>query len=177
MPKRGRPRTARRKENLTPSQVVADQIKDRREAQGMSQQQLGELIGETQSTIARMESGARKISVDELFKVAVALDVAPVHLLGAGFRGDSVPLKGKLRLPPMAARAWIRGHAPIPGVSHALDAVQRFMLVNIPRDEADALISSARRWQSQETQETIEAEITKLRDRGYVDEADEEEER
>jgi transcriptional regulator with XRE-family HTH domain len=176
MPKPARRRTARRKENLTPSQVVADQIKDRREAQGMSQQQLAERIGETQSTIARMESGRRTISVDELFKVAVALDVAPVHLLAASFRGDSVPLlPGKLRLKPMEARAWIRGHAPIAGVPLEFDAVQRFMLVNIPGDEAEALIAAAGRWQSQETQETIEAEITKLRDRGYTDEAEDEE--
>jgi transcriptional regulator with XRE-family HTH domain len=137
--RRRRRKTPRRKENIRPSQVVADQVKALRGY--MSQQQLAEKIDESQSTVARIESGDRSITIEELFKIALALDVAPVHLLGAGFVGDSVPIAGKVRVKPSEARAWIRGKHPInrPGADF-----RKFLFENIPDDEAEELFTAKR---------------------------------
>lgn len=131
--------TTRRRTNLTAGQVVADQVRDRRDRRGMSQQELADKIGESQSTIARIESGKRAITVDDVFKLAWALDVAPVHLLGAGFRGDSVPITKTLQLEPAVARGWIRGKIPLKEGN-----MRAFLFENIPDDEADELFSAAR---------------------------------
>jgi transcriptional regulator with XRE-family HTH domain len=114
MPKRTRTTRPRRKKNLTANQVVADQVKALRGRQ-MSQQQLASKIGETQSTVARIESGDRSITVDELFRISWALDVAPLELLAASFQPCDVPIIGTLRLAPADARDWVRGFRPIPG--------------------------------------------------------------
>jgi transcriptional regulator with XRE-family HTH domain len=113
-----RRKPARRRKNLTADQLVADQIKALRARRGISQQQLADAIGETQSTIARIESGRRNISVSELLRLAWALDVAPVHLLAASFQPEEVPIQGGLRLSPKDARGWVRGDTPIPGSDH-----------------------------------------------------------
>lgn len=146
MPTKQRRATPRRRSNLTAGQVVADQIKDRREKRNLSQQELATKIGESQSTIARIESGKRSITVDDVFKIAWALEVAPVHLLGAGFRGDAVPITATLEVEPPVARAWIRGKTPLRDGDH-----RAFLFENIPDDEADELFSAARNRERIET--------------------------
>lgn len=108
----------RRRENLTADQLVADQIRALRDRRGISQQQLADTLVVPQSTVARIESGRRTISVGELLRIAWALDVAPVHLLAASFRPQDVPIQGGLGLSPKDAREWIRGETPIPGGDH-----------------------------------------------------------
>jgi transcriptional regulator with XRE-family HTH domain len=108
----------RRRENLTADQLVADQVRALRDRRGISQQQLADTLGVPQSTIARIESGGRMISVGELLRIAWALDVAPVHLLAASFRPQDIPIQEGLRLSPKDARDWIRGDTPIPGGDH-----------------------------------------------------------
>src|SRR5262249_30727162 len=85
--------------------VVAEQIKALRKAQG-SQQRLADLLGVPQSTVTRIESGERGITVGELFRIAAALNVAPVELLGASFQPQDVPVDRTRTLPPPHARAW-----------------------------------------------------------------------
>jgi transcriptional regulator with XRE-family HTH domain len=109
-----RPAT-RRRANITADQVVADQIKALRDRRGKSQQWLADKIGETQSTVARIESGKRTIAVGELLRISWALDVAPVHLLAASFRPADIPIVDTLRVSPKEARAWVRGNLPIVG--------------------------------------------------------------
>jgi transcriptional regulator with XRE-family HTH domain len=113
-----RRRNKRRRANLTADQLVADQIKALRHRRNFSQQQLADKLGWTQSIVARIESGARPISVSELLQISWALDVAPVHLLAASFQPQDVPIQGGLRLSPKDARDWIRGDTPIPGGDH-----------------------------------------------------------
>jgi transcriptional regulator with XRE-family HTH domain len=110
-----RRRSTRRRANLTADQVVADQIKALRNKRGTTQQKLADELGETQSMIARVESGKRTISVGELFRISYALDVAPLHLLAASFEPKEVPISNGVRLDPDRARAWVRGDFPIPG--------------------------------------------------------------
>jgi transcriptional regulator with XRE-family HTH domain len=130
----------RRKKNVTAGQVVADQVKALRERRGVSQQQLADKIGESQSTVARIESGGRTITVDDVFKIAWALDCAPVHLLGAGIQAEDVPVTPALRLEPVEARAWIRGKLPL------RDGKPRaYLFENIPDDEAEELFAAQER--------------------------------
>jgi predicted transcriptional regulator len=52
---------------------IAGQVADRRREQGVSQAQLAELCGTTQSAIARLESGGRPPRIDTLLRIANAL--------------------------------------------------------------------------------------------------------
>ena len=53
---------------------IADQVSDQRKAHGLSQKELAELTGTTQSAIARLESGGRPPRIDTLLGIAEALD-------------------------------------------------------------------------------------------------------
>jgi predicted transcriptional regulator len=53
---------------------IAEQVVDRRKALGLSQTELAELCGTTQSAIARLESGGRPPRIDTLLRLAIALD-------------------------------------------------------------------------------------------------------
>jgi transcriptional regulator with XRE-family HTH domain len=53
---------------------IADQVAQQRRERGLSQKELAELTGTTQSAIARVESGRRPPRIDTLLGVAEALD-------------------------------------------------------------------------------------------------------
>jgi ribosome-binding protein aMBF1 (putative translation factor) len=53
---------------------IADQVAAQRRARGLSQAELAELCGTTQSAIARLESGGRPPRIDTLLRIANALD-------------------------------------------------------------------------------------------------------
>jgi transcriptional regulator with XRE-family HTH domain len=53
---------------------IAEQVADQRKALGLSQKELAELTGTTQSAIARLESGGRPPRIDTLLGIAEALD-------------------------------------------------------------------------------------------------------
>jgi predicted transcriptional regulator len=53
---------------------IAEQVAERRRELGLSQQQLAELTGTTQSAIARLESGGRPPRIDTLLRITNALD-------------------------------------------------------------------------------------------------------
>ena len=53
---------------------IADQVAEQRQAQDLSQRQLAELTGTTQSAIARLERGGRPPRIDTLLGIAEALD-------------------------------------------------------------------------------------------------------
>jgi transcriptional regulator with XRE-family HTH domain len=54
--------------------AIADQVVEQRKARGLSQRELAELTGTTQSAIARLESGGRPPRIDTLLRIADALD-------------------------------------------------------------------------------------------------------
>jgi len=58
---------------------IAGQVADRRKERGLSQSDLAELVGTTQSAIARLESGGRPPRIDTLLRIANALD-ADLHI-------------------------------------------------------------------------------------------------
>jgi transcriptional regulator with XRE-family HTH domain len=53
---------------------IAMQVVEQRKGRGLSQQELAELTGTTQSAIARLESGGRPPRIDTLLRIAEALD-------------------------------------------------------------------------------------------------------
>ena len=53
---------------------VADQVSEQRRARDLSQAELAELTGTTQSAIARLETGGRPPRIDTLLRIAEALD-------------------------------------------------------------------------------------------------------
>jgi predicted transcriptional regulator len=53
---------------------IADDVAERRLAKGLSQRELAELVGTTQSAIARLERGGRPPRIDTLLNIAEALD-------------------------------------------------------------------------------------------------------
>jgi predicted transcriptional regulator len=53
---------------------IAERVAERRVARGLSQRQLAELVGTTQSAIARLERGGRPPRIDTLLRIADALD-------------------------------------------------------------------------------------------------------
>ena len=54
--------------------LIAARVAERRRAWGVSQRELAELCGTTQSAIARVERGARPPRIDTLARIAAALD-------------------------------------------------------------------------------------------------------
>ena len=58
---------------------IAGQVADRRKERGLSQADVAELVGTTQSAIARLESGGRPPRIDTLLRIANALD-ADLHV-------------------------------------------------------------------------------------------------
>ena len=53
---------------------IADQVAAQRRARDLSQAELAELTGTTQSAIARLEAGGRPPRIDTLLRIAEALD-------------------------------------------------------------------------------------------------------
>jgi predicted transcriptional regulator len=54
--------------------AIAEKVSERRTAIGMSQRELAELVGTTQSAIARLARGGRPPRIDTLLKIAEALE-------------------------------------------------------------------------------------------------------
>lgn len=54
--------------------AIASQVTEQRARRGLSQRELAELTGTTQSAIARLEAGGRPPRIDTLLRIANALD-------------------------------------------------------------------------------------------------------
>ena len=54
--------------------AIADKVVERRNEMNLSQRELAELVGTTQSAIARLERGGRPPRIDTLLRIAEALD-------------------------------------------------------------------------------------------------------
>lgn len=88
----------RLKKRLTPEPAVetaelfagiAEQVTLRRKQWGLSQKDLADLCGTTQSAIARLEAGRRPPRIDTLKRVATALDCELKVELKPKTKGDS----------------------------------------------------------------------------------------
>ena len=68
--------------------AIADRVAERRQELGLSQRELAELTGTTQSAIARLEAGGRPPRIDTLLRIADALDCDLVVELRPRSRAD-----------------------------------------------------------------------------------------
>jgi transcriptional regulator with XRE-family HTH domain len=105
----------------------------------VSQEKLAKILGVTQATVTRMESGDRAITVAELFQIAAALNVSPRWLLSGAFTGEDVPVTSKIKRSPADVRAWLDGETPLPGADDFV-----FRGENIPADRARSIYGKVR---------------------------------
>lgn len=67
----------------------------------------------TANVLANIEAGRRQVNLNQLAALALALDVAPVHLL-AGEDQEQVDVSDSLVLEGGSWTAWLTGQAPLP---------------------------------------------------------------
>jgi len=117
----------RRERWSSATQTVGRQVRVFRERRGWSAEGLATecaRLGATdlnRNVLANLESGRRGyVTADEVFVLAYALDVAPVHLLipidaRDDLDADRYRIVPDMFLPPAAVRAWVRGTFCPPG--------------------------------------------------------------
>src|SRR4051794_4209041 len=99
---------------MTVRETTAAQLRTLRTRRGMSQQGLADRLNQLgarvdRSVVAKVESGKRAVTVEDALRFALALDVAPVHLLVPTDSDEPIHLAPNLKASPYETRAWIRG--------------------------------------------------------------------
>ncbi|CAN5777902.1 hypothetical protein BH20ACT14_BH20ACT14_01740 [soil metagenome] len=102
------------------SRVFGRQVKEARRRLGLKQGELAKRLEELgvdmhQVTIARVESGERRVSVDDALAIAAALGVNPLYLFSGDFTNEPVPVTPTLEVTPSQMRFWFEGNLPLPG--------------------------------------------------------------
>lgn len=107
----------------TPSRVFGRQVRQARELLRWSQAELAEHLAKLgvtmhQATIARLEGGERRVSVDDAMALAAALGVSPLFLFSGAYTGEAVDVTPKVRAATGQMEFWLRGVAALPGTDH-----------------------------------------------------------
>ena len=68
--------------------VVARSVRAERARRGMSQSELGAILGWSQTKVSQVESGARRLYAHELPEVCTALEISLIRLLEGASRED-----------------------------------------------------------------------------------------
>ncbi len=122
---------------LLPSEVFRRRLREVRKLKGWTQQDLAAALGRAgvelnEFVITRMESGKRRVSVDEAITIAAVLGISPLHMLVP--LGDDETVQLAPRLPAVRtvdARAWLRGQRPLS------QAEEQLFYFQTPPSEAD----------------------------------------
>ncbi|HEU5002596.1 MAG TPA: helix-turn-helix transcriptional regulator [Actinomycetota bacterium] len=78
-------------EPLSPAtRVLGQRVRERRQALGLSQEALADRVGVHWTFLGQVERGRRNVSLHNLLKLAVGLDVDPAELV----QGLKSPMKG-----------------------------------------------------------------------------------
>lgn len=64
------------------SKAVGKRIKDARKQAGLTQKQIGEMLGMVQSAYVKYELGIIQLDYEKLIKICTILDVSADYLLG-----------------------------------------------------------------------------------------------
>jgi len=122
---------------LLPSEVFRKRLREVRKIKGWTQQDLAAALGRAgvhlnEFVITRMESGNRRVSVDEAITISAVLGVSPVHMLVPLNDDETVQLAPRLpAVRTVDARAWLRGQRPLSQADEGLFYFQT------PPSEAD----------------------------------------
>ena len=85
---------------------IGNLIRDARKHRGLTQQQLAEVLGTSQSAINRIEKGHQNLSLEMLARIGSALD-SEIVSVGAGprhSRAGSTSRRPRTRVSPCSAR-------------------------------------------------------------------------
>jgi transcriptional regulator with XRE-family HTH domain len=106
----------------TISETVGQQIARARARRGWTQQALADALKDcdkdtplNRAAVAKIESGVRGITLDEVTLIAVALNVPPVRLFLPLEEGEPVTLAASVEVPAWFAYEWFIGREPLPG--------------------------------------------------------------
>lgn len=110
---------------------VAATVREIRKRRGMSVRLLSERVTELgrpvlPSAITRIESGERRLDVDDLMALALALDVSPVTLMlpaSTTCADDPVPVSSTMDLPWSVAWRWAHGEVSTSDTQATLDGL------------------------------------------------------
>ena len=72
----------KRKDSQELRMLFSVNLRKLRQTRGLSQERLAELAGLHRTYVSSVERGARNISIDNISRLAKALDVSPSKLLG-----------------------------------------------------------------------------------------------
>jgi transcriptional regulator with XRE-family HTH domain len=79
-----------------PTTSVGERIVERREACGLTQRMLADRLGLAQSAVSRIESGNRRVSIEELARISAALGTSPGFLIGQPLSGNRLAAAERL---------------------------------------------------------------------------------
>jgi transcriptional regulator with XRE-family HTH domain len=96
----------------------------------------------TQNVLHNIEAGRRTVTLDQLAALALALDVAPVHLLTSPPDGRPVQVTPQARASSTTWDTWVHGKAPLPHQDER--AFWAYRLEHTDPDDSGALIEMAR---------------------------------
>ena len=83
-------------------------IKEVREEKGLTQRKLAKMINVSQAAIANWERGYRKVSLENLYKIASALKVSIYELLNET-EGEPMTAKNVIKAPFQFIKEGVRG--------------------------------------------------------------------
>jgi transcriptional regulator with XRE-family HTH domain len=119
-------------------------VRELRDSRGWSAKKLADRLAELglehldRDVLANFENGRRRaVSVEELLGLALALDVAPVHLVCPVVDNVEVAITPNATVDALTMRAWVRG---IQYVRRLADGEEVQYLAQSPTSELDHVI-------------------------------------
>lgn len=147
-----------------PADAFRLQIAQVRAGRGMSQgdlvKRLQELGVETKkgnpidrATLARIEAGKRRVTLEEAIQIAAALEVPPLYLIVPRQARSEFSITPTLTVSSETARAWLAGMEPLPG--HDWELMEKWAPEQDPELEA-SMVHMAQEELEKRTEELIE---------------------
>src|SRR6266511_1650857 len=104
-------------QNIPPGVIFARRVKEARKRRDWSQQTLADRLTElgypmTRVVLTKLEAGKRQATLEDIFAFAVALGVAPVHLLVPLDDDEQVAVVPTRSFSAVVVRGWLRGLYP-----------------------------------------------------------------
>jgi transcriptional regulator with XRE-family HTH domain len=104
-------------QNIRPGAIFARRVKEARKRRAWSQQTLADRLTElgypmTRVVLTKLERNDRQVTLEDVFAFAVALGVAPVHLLVPLDDDEQVAVVPTRSFSAVVVRGWLRGLYP-----------------------------------------------------------------